>query len=97
MPKSYYSPVNIGHAGLGIDGYIRVGSSGRRAMDALAEYIIYDLIINRDEGDLDYKYYFWENEINYWCQYANNRIEENGLFEEEYAYLYNRGKILEKK
>ena len=93
--KSYYSPVNIGHAGLGIPAYVRVGSGARRAMDALAEYIIYDLIINRNEGDLDYKYYFWENEIKYWCEYANNKIAENNSFAEEYSYLKRNNKILE--
>lgn len=93
--KSYYSFENIGHAGLGIDGYVRIGSSARRAMDALAEYILYDLVINRSEVDLDYKYYFWEGEIKYWCEYANNKIAENNSFTEEYAYLKNRGKILE--
>lgn len=97
FPKSYYSPVNIGHAGLGIDGYVRVGSSARRAMDALAEYIIYDLIINRNDTDLDYKYYFWEREIKYWCEYANNKIAENNSFAEEYSYLRRNNKILEKK
>ena len=95
FPKSYYSFNNIGHAGLGIDGYVRVGSSARRAMDALAEYIMYDLIIHRNEGDLDYKYHFWENEIKYWCEYANNKIAENNSFVEEYAYLRRNGKILE--
>ena len=96
FPKSYYSFENIGHAGLGIDGYIRVGSSARRAMDALAEYIIYDFIINREVGDLDYKYYFWEKEIKYWCEYANNRIAVNNAFAEEYAYLKRNRKILER-
>lgn len=95
FPKSYYSFENIGHAGLGIDGYVKVGSSARDAMNALAEYIIYDLIINRDEGDLDYKYYFWEREIKYWCEYANNKIAENNSFAEEYSYLKRNGKILE--
>ena len=93
--KSYYSPVNIGHAGLGFDGYVKVGSAARDAMNALVEYIIYDLIINRDEGDLDYKYYFWEKEIKYWCEYANNKIAENNSFVEEYCYLRRNGKILE--
>ena len=97
FPKSYYSIENIGHAGLGIDGYVRIGSSARRAMDALAEYIAYDLILHRDEGDLDYKYYFWEKEIKYWCEYANNKIAENNSFAEEYSYLKRNGKILEKK
>lgn len=95
FPKSYYSFENIGHAGLGIDGYVKVGSSARDAMNALAEYIIYDLIINRNAGDLDYKYYFWEKEIKYWCEYANNKIAENNSFAEEYSYLKRNGKILE--
>ena len=93
--KSYYSPVNIGHAGLGIPGYVRVGSGARRAMDDLAQYILYDLVIHRNEGDLDYKYYFWENEIKYWCDYANNKIAENNSFAEEYSYLRRNNKILE--
>ena len=95
FPRSYYSYENIGHAGLGIDGYVKVGASARDAMNALAEYIIYDLIINRDEGDLDYKYYFWEKEIKYWCEYASNKIAENNSFVEEYCYLRRNGKILE--
>lgn len=95
--KSYYSFDNIGHAGLGFDGYVRVGSAARRAMDALAQYIVYDFIINRYDGNLDYKYYFWESEIKYWCEYANNRIALNNSFAEEYAYLKRNGKILEKK
>lgn len=95
FPRSYYSFENIGHAGLGIDGYVKVGSSARNAMDGLAEYILYDLVINRNEGDLDYKYYFWEREIKYWCEYANNKIVENNAFAEEYCYLRRKGKILE--
>ena len=95
FPRSYYSYENIGHAGLAIDGYVKVGASARDAMNALAEYIIYDLIINRDEGDLDYKYYFWEKEIKYWCEYASNKIAENNSFVEEYCYLRRNGKILE--
>lgn len=97
MMNSKYSSTNIGHAGLGVKGYVRIGSGARRAMDDLALYVLNDLYINRNKGDLDEKYYFWEKEIDYWCEYANNRIAENNLFMEEYAYRYNRGKILEKK
>ena len=52
---------------------------------------------SRKKGNLDQKHYFWEREIKYWCNYANNRIAENNLFIEEYAYRYNKGKILIKK
>ena len=97
MMNSKYAPVNIGHSGLGIKGYVRVGSAARRALDALALYALKDQYINRNKGDLDEKCYFWEKEIAYWCDYANNRIAENNLFAEEFNYRYNRGKILEKK
>lgn len=97
MMNSKYSIVNIGHSGLGVKGYVRIGSGARRAMDDLALYAFNDLYINRNKGNLDEKYYFWEREIRYWCDYANNRIAENNLFIEEYAYRYNRGKILQKK
>lgn len=97
MMNSRYSIVNIGHSGLGVKGYVRVGSGARRAMDDLALYALNDLYINRNKGDLDEKYYFWEREIRYWCDYANNRIAENNLFIEEFAYRYNKGKILQKK
>ena len=97
MMNSRYSVINIGHSGLGVKGYVRVGSSARRAMDNLALYALCDQYINRNKGDLDEKQYFWEKEISYWCVYANNRIAENNLFMEEFAYRYNRGKILEKK
>lgn len=95
FPRSYYSFENIGHAGLGIDGYVKIGSSARDAMNALAEYVLYDLVINRNEGDLDYKYFFWEREIKYWCEYSNNKIKENNSFIDEYCYLRRNNKILE--
>lgn len=97
MMNSKYSDVNIGHYGLGVSGYVRIGSGARRAMDDLALFILNDLYINRNRGNLDQKYYFWEREVKYWCDYANNRIAENNLFIEEYAYRYNKGKILVKK
>lgn len=97
MMNSEYSHINIGHSGLGVKGYCRIGSGARRAMDDLALYALNDLYINRNKDNLDQKYYFWEKEIKYWCDYANNRISENNLFVEEYAYRYNRGKILIKK
>ena len=97
MMNSQYSHVNIGHSGLGVKGYCRVGSGARRALDDLALYALTDLYINRNKGNLDQKHYFWEREIKYWCDYANNRISENNLFIEEYAYRYNKGKILIRK
>jgi len=100
MMNSTYSHINIGHSGLGVKGYVRVGSGARRSMDDLALYVLNDLYINRnkvDKEELDAKYLFWEQEIKYWCDYANNRISENNLFMEEYAYRYNKGKILVRK
>lgn len=97
MVSSEYSHINIGHSGLGVKGYCRIGSGARRAMDDLALYALTDLYINRNKGNLDQKHYFWEREIKYWCDYANNRISENNLFMEEYAYRHNKGKILIRK
>lgn len=96
MMRAKYSIDNTGHYGLGLDGYVRISSSARRAMDALAIYVLYDLYINRDKEDLDAKYYYWEKEIKYWCSYANDRTSENNNFIEEYNYLCRKGKILEK-
>ncbi|MGM9875859.1 MAG: RNB domain-containing ribonuclease [Bacilli bacterium] len=96
MMKSRYSFVNTGHSGLGMDGYVRISSAARRAMDALAIYVLYDLYINRNQEDLDAKYYYWEREIKYWCEYANNRTSENNNFISEYNYLCSKGKILKK-
>ena len=97
MAIAKYSSVNIHHAELGINGYVRVSSPARRALDAVAQYVLYDLYINRNKGNLDEKYYFWEREIRYWCEYENNRISENNNFINEYSYLRAKGKILEKK
>jgi len=94
---SRYSHINIHHAELGLNGYVRVSSPARRALDAMVQYILYDLYINRNRGDLDSKYYFWESEVRYWCDYTNNRISENNIFIDEYCYLRSKGKILEKK
>ena len=94
LPGGYYSDVNIGHAGLKVDGYVRISSAARRAMDALAIYALNDLYIKKNEGNLDIKHYFWEEEIKYWCNYANNQIIENNNFANEYNYLCSKGKIL---
>lgn len=96
MMRSKYSFVNTGHYGLGMNGYVRISSAARRAMDDLAIYVLYDLYINRNSDDLDYKYYYWEKEIKYWCEYANNKTSENNDFISEYNYLCSRGKILKK-
>ena len=40
MMRSKYSFVNTGHSGLGMDGYVRISSAARRAMDALAIYVL---------------------------------------------------------
>ena len=97
MTKSKYSYTNIGHQGLGIDGYVKISSAARRAMDALAIYVLYDLYINRSADDLDSKYYYWEKEIKYWCEYANIKASDNITFMEQYNYLSSKGKILERR
>lgn len=97
MMHSRYSNVNIGHSGLGIKGYCRISSAARRAPDNLALYAFNDQYINRNNGNLEQKQYFWERETKYWCEYFNNRVAENNLFMEEYAYRYNKGKILVRK
>ena len=53
-----------------------------------------DAFVLRSETPLNYET-AWEREIRYWCDYANNRIAENNLFTEEFAYRYNKGKILQ--
>lgn len=97
MMKSRYSYENIGHEGLGIEGYVKISSAARRAMDDLAIYALYDLYINRAMDDLDAKYYYWEREIKYWCDYANNKTSDNITFSQQYNYLYSKGKILERR
>ena len=97
LMKSHYSINNIGHAGLGLKGYGRLGSGARRAVDDLNLYAFIDLYVNRSKVDLDERYYFWEREIKYWCDYFNNKISENDLFVEEFSYRYGKGKILERK
>lgn len=97
MMKSKYSYENIGHEGLGIEGYVKISSAARRAMDDLAIYALYDLYINRAMDDLDAKYYYWEREIKYWCDYANNKTSDNITFSQQYNYLYSKGKILERR
>ena len=97
MMKSKYSYENIGHKGLGIEGYVKISSASRRAMDDLAIYALYDLYINRAMDDLDAKYYYWEREIKYWCDYANNKTSDNITFSQQYNYLYSKGKILERR
>ncbi len=96
MGSAYYASEDVYHNGLKINGYARISSPARRALDALNEFIIYDLYINRDAGDLDGKYYFWEREVDYWCYRVNKKIEENNSFMNQYSYLHSKGKILKR-
>ena len=79
------------------EGYVKISSAARRAMDDLAIYALYDLYINRYKDDLDAKYYYWEREIKYWCEYANNKTSDNIAFREQYNYLCSKGKIKERR
>ena len=45
------------------NGYVRISSAARRAMDSLAIYALTDLYLKKDEGNLDIKHYFWDNNI----------------------------------
>lgn len=97
MITARYSSENIGHYGLGVSGYIRASSPARRSLDALVQYLIYEFYFPNNYSLSDNKYYLWENEVNFWCNYANRKGPENFVFASEYNYRLSRGRILEKR
>ena len=93
--ESTYTNKPTYHNGLGLECYSHSTSPGRRYIDALGQYIIHDLLIDKNMNDQNI--YKWEYRINRTVQYTNERIKQNEIFKREYNYLSHKRLIKEKK
>ena len=82
------------HKGLELDCYSHSTSPGRRYIDSLGQYIIHDLLIDKNMNDNNL--YAWEYRIDRAIQHTNERIKQNEIFEKEYNYLSHKKLIKEK-
>lgn len=83
-----YSATEHGHNGMGLDFYSHSTSPARQAAGALGQYVIYDLLFSHNVGDKNI--YFWEEELQFWCEYFNERKIVNEAFSEQYNYLASK-------
>ena len=86
--NAHYSINNVGHHGLGYSAYSHSSSPARRYADSLAQYILHDLIINKNISDDNI--YYWEELIKRQCTYLNQRKKQNDAFCQEYDYLASK-------
>lgn len=82
------------HEALGIDTYAKVTNPLRLYPSSLCEYIIYDIIINKNIDNATL--YKWEAILKEVVPYANERIKLNGLFQKEFEQLLAKNKIRKK-
>ncbi len=92
--NAYYSTESIGHEGLGYDYYSHSSSSARRFIDSYNQYLTYMQLFNPLD---DENYYELETTTKEIVEYINDKKRENLKFQNEYNYLYNKGKILERR
>ncbi len=89
LKDSYITPIYCQeptyHVGLNIDCYSHSTSPSRRYMDSLGQYIIHDLLIDKNTTDKNIDK--WEYTIDKSVQYINERKKQNETFEREYNYL----------
>ena len=89
-----YSNVATGHDSLKLDSYAKVTSPLRSYPQALCEYIIYDILINKKIDNLTLDK--WDKIIKEVVPYINDRIRMNRLFQDEYQYLLSKQRIRKK-
>ena len=70
-------------------------SAARRFIDSFNQYLTY---LQLSEGlKSDKEYYELENTTREIVDYINDKKRENLKFQNEYNYLYSKGKILERR
>lgn len=92
--EGMYSNVATGHDSLKLDSYAKVTSPLRSYPQALCEYIIYDILINKKIDNLTLDK--WDKIIKEVVPYINDRIRMNRLFQDEYQYLLSKQRIRKK-
>ncbi len=92
--KAIYCTEPTYHKGLNLECYSHSTCPGRRYIDSLGQYIIYDFLFEKNIQDKNI--YKWETNIKKTVEYANKKKKQNEKFTEEYNYLYSRRLIKEK-
>lgn len=90
-----YATENIGHQGLGLDYYSHSTSPARRYADSYGQYIIEDLLLNRNISDNNI--YMWEDKTKEVVAYLNQKHIDNEMFEKEYNFLQSKQLIRKKE
>ena len=94
--NAYYSSTSIGHEGLGYDYYSHSSSAARRFVDSYNQYLTYQQLF-QSHPLTDGEYYELEGVTKEIIEYINDKKRENQKFQNEYNYLYSKGKILERR
>lgn len=93
--NAYYSIENLGHEGLCYNYYSHSSSAARRFIDSFNQYLTYLQLFEGLKSDEEY--YELENTASEIVDYINDKKRENLKFQNEYNYLYSKGKILERR
>ena len=93
--NAYYSIINEGHEALGYDYYSHSTSAGRRDDDSYNQYLQYLQLFGEPLTDRQhYELEEWTRRI---VGYINEKKKENQRFQNEYNYLFSKGRILERR
>ena len=90
------SSTSIGHEGLGYNYYSHSSSAARRFVDSYNQYLTYQQLF-QSHPLTDEEYYELEGVTKEIIEYINDKKRENQKFQNEYNYLYSKGKILERR
>jgi len=90
--ESIYWDVPVRHNGLKLECYSHSTSPARRYPDAFCQYLIHDLLIDKNLDNIP----LWDYRVKELVNYLNNREKEIERFASEYNYLSYR-KLIKKK
>lgn len=92
--KALYSAEATYHNGLNLSCYSHSSSPARRYADSYGQYLLYDLIFDKNLTSLNIQK--WEYQINNLVKYLNSQKKVNERFESHYNYLSYRKRIKSK-
>lgn len=81
--KSLYCDKPVHHTGLNLECYSHSSSPARRYPDVFGQYLIHDLLINKNIQNINY----WEYRTQELVKYLNEQEKKNERFASEYNYL----------
>ena len=90
--ESMYCDEPVYHKGLNLECYSHSSAPGRRYPDLFCQYLIHDLLIDKNLVNID----IWKYRTKELVKYLNSREKENEIFASEYNYLSYK-KLIKKK